>query len=158
MNRFGQALFVPLSRLLLQPLYRQTRGMTLGTRTAAIDGEGRVLLVRHGYAPGWLLPGGGVERGETVFAAALRELREETGVVAEEEPLLHGVFSNHENFPGDHIACFVIRRFRREAWQPSREIADAAFFDPGRLPPDTTGGTRRRIAEICDGSAIGHAW
>lgn len=37
--------------------YRQTRGMTLGTRTLVLKEQAaEVLLVRHGYAPGWLLP------------------------------------------------------------------------------------------------------
>lgn len=71
----------------LRVAYRQTRGMTLGTRTVVLKANAtEVLLVRHGYAPGWLLPGGGVERGEALADAALRELREEAGVVAEEAP------------------------------------------------------------------------
>ena len=68
------------SKTVLQPLYRQTRGLTLGTRTAVFDGDNQVLLVRHSYGPGWLLPGGGVERGETIFDSAKREIREEAGI------------------------------------------------------------------------------
>jgi 8-oxo-dGTP pyrophosphatase MutT (NUDIX family) len=151
-------LFRIASRIVLRPLHRQMRGMTLGARVAAIDVENRVLLVRHGYAPGWILPGGGVERGETVFEAAVRELREETGIVAEEEPRLHGLFSNHELFPGDHLACFVLRRFVREPFAPSAEIAAAEFFAADQLPSDTTGGSRRRIEEILFGQPIAHDW
>lgn len=47
------------------------------------DGEGRLLLVRRGHAPGagrWSLPGGRVETGETPQAAAAREVAEETGL------------------------------------------------------------------------------
>ena len=147
-----------VSRLVLQPLFRQMRGMTLGTRTAVIDADRRVLLVRHSYGVGWHLPGGGVERGENIHMAARRELREEAAVVAEEEPHLHGMFLNDHNFPGDHVACFVLRRFRQETFKPNAEIAEARFFDIRSLPEETTAGTRRRLAEIFNGTTISRDW
>ncbi len=47
---------------------------------------GSVLLIKRGKPPRegqWSIPGGRIEPGETAVAAALRELREETGVEAE---------------------------------------------------------------------------
>lgn len=139
--------------------YRQMRGMTLGTRSIVFrDSTREVLLVRHGYAPGWLLPGGGVERGETLVAAALRELHEEAGIVAEEDPVLLGIFLNDAQFRGDHVACFVVRQFREEGFTPTAEIAEARFFPVAELPDATTPGTRRRIAELLAGGPPSDIW
>lgn len=154
----GKLLFRMVSRLVLQPMHRQMRGMTLGTRTVVLDEGSRVLLVRHSYAPGWLLPGGGVERGEDIFAAAIRELREEAAIVAEEEPRLHGLLLNDAQFPGDHVACLVLRRFRQEVFRPGLEIVEARFFPVDGLPEGTTGGTRRRIDEVSAGMPAARHW
>ena len=143
----------------LRAVYRQTRGMTLGTRTVVLTGDpAEVLLVRHAYAPGWLLPGGGVERGETLADSALRELREEAGIVAEEPLQFHAIFLNDTQFRGDHVACFVLRRFHQADFTPNAEIAEARFFPVAALPEATTGGTRRRIAEVTSGAAPAQTW
>ncbi len=54
---------------------------TEGAHVLATDDAGRILVVRTWYlGPGWSLPGGRVERGETPHAAAARETLEETGL------------------------------------------------------------------------------
>jgi 8-oxo-dGTP diphosphatase len=57
--------------------------------SAILRWHGRILLARH-EKPGkeyWLLPGGGVNAGESLVEALVRELREETGVVGEDDQL-----------------------------------------------------------------------
>jgi 8-oxo-dGTP diphosphatase len=63
--------------------------------------RGRILLVRRGKPPFrgmWALPGGFVELRETVEAAVVRELKEETGLVARPWKLV-GVYSGPERDP-----------------------------------------------------------
>jgi ADP-ribose pyrophosphatase YjhB (NUDIX family) len=59
-----------------------------------LDGEPCVLLARRGRPPSvgrWSLPGGRVERGESLAAAVAREMLEETGLVVEVGPLVEVV-------------------------------------------------------------------
>lgn len=152
-------LFYRAAKPVLHPFYRQVRGMTIGTRTLVLGQADReVMLVRHGYAPGWLLPGGGVERGETLAEAAVREVREEAAITAEEEPTLHGVFLNDREFRGDHVACFVLRKFRTGTFCGGFEIAEARFFPVADLPAGTSGGTRRRLDEVLNGKPHASRW
>ncbi|GLY13532.1 NUDIX domain-containing protein [Kineosporia rhizophila] len=68
-----------------------------GARVILLDALGRVLLIQGGdpAAPEvglwWFTPGGGVDEGESQQAAAVRELREETGFVVTGElgPVVH---------------------------------------------------------------------
>ena len=135
------------------------RPLTLGARGVVLDDAGRVLLVKHGYAPGWQLPGGGVEVGETFEAALARELAEEANVVVEGSPILHGLFHNRRVSRRDHVAVYVVRRFRVIGERaPDREIVAARFFALDALPPDTTRGTRSRLAEVVEGAPISPQW
>lgn len=134
---------------LLHGWFLVSRGMTLGVRGAAIDRDGRVMLIRHTYTPGWHLPGGGVERGEDAGEALRRELREEARLEIGAAPDLHGVFFNRRATRRDHVLVYVVRDFTvLGAKRPDREIAEAAFFPLGALPGGTTPGTRARLDEI----------
>jgi 8-oxo-dGTP pyrophosphatase MutT (NUDIX family) len=155
-----------LWRRRVEPFYRQLffayarwrRGMTLGVRGVVTDSDGRVLLIQHTYIPGWHLPGGGVDRGETTEAALVRELVEEAGVQVAEPPRLLSVHSNERYFRGDHVLVY-----RVGAWEPcaatSRgEIHEVGWFAPDALPDGTSRATRARIREAMSGGPAATAW
>lgn len=148
----------PFTRPLFFAWSRVSRGMTLGVRGLAVDGEGRVLLVKHTYLDGWWLPGGGVERGQTCEEALVREMREEAGLIVEGRPVLASVHSNERFFRGDHVLVYRIDRFSITDRAGRGEIADIGWFHPAALPADTTRATRDRLAEIFDGAPPSASW
>lgn len=136
------------------------RPMTLGARAAVYNPEtNSVLLVRHTYVAGWQLPGGGVEPGETLETALGRELAEEGNIELLGAPELKSVHFNSQASRRDHVALYLVTRFRQTAPRgPDREIAEAGFFPLDALPEGTTAATRRRLAELFDGAEVSQEW
>lgn len=145
------------------PVHKRTtprsRIVTLGAQGLVCDADERVLLIRHAYRPGWHFPGGGVERGESVVEALSRELEEEAGIVLAGTPLLFGVYTHFDVFPGDHVALFIVRGWRQPSIPPpNREIAEQGFFPWREVPSDINPKTRARLDEVFGGATRGQAW
>ena len=142
----------------LHRYYRLARGMTLGVRAACFDEEGRIFLVRHTYVPGWYLPGGGVERGETTHEALVKELREEGNLELVGAPALFAVYFNNRISDRDHVILYRATVRQTAPRTADREIAESGFFPLDDLPPDVTGATRARLAELAGQEAPAAFW
>lgn len=117
------------------------------------DRDGRLLLIRRGHPPfkgKYALPGGFVDVGETVEQAALRELKEETGIEGKIVRLI-GVYSDPKRDPRGHTvsAAFLIKP-RSTKVQGGDDAESATFvedwktlklaFDHNKILADTTAG------------------
>lgn len=116
-----------------------------GCRVLAFDASGRVLLIRHSYGSGsWLLPGGGIARGEAPLLAAQRELVEETGLAliaprclaVLDEPL-YGTINRVHLFTGIGQGALCC---------DGREVIEARFFAPGDWPDKLSPQLARHLA------------
>jgi ADP-ribose pyrophosphatase YjhB (NUDIX family) len=107
----------------------------VGTTAAVTDRDGRILLVRHSYKPGWSTPGGFLNRREAPADAAVREVWEELGIrvavvgeavciVRTEERIVELV---HRARPIDEAAATRVAPM-------SAEIAEARWFPLDDLP------------------------
>ncbi len=99
-----------------------------------IEVDGRIVLIeRKNYPPGWAIPGGFVDIGETVEDAALREMREETGLEVELTDLL-GIYSRPERDPRGHTISVVYVGRAQGTPRADDDAKAAALFSLDALP------------------------
>lgn len=95
-----------------------------------------VVIIKRGNEPhGYALPGGFVDEGEQVEAAAIREMKEETNLDIELQGLL-GVYSAPDRDPRGHTmsTVFVGRARNPEALKAGDDAATAAWYSLEDLP------------------------
>lgn len=157
---FRQSGWPGLRAKLFHTLFVLKRPMTLGVRGLVHDRErNSIFLIRHTYVPGWQLPGGGVEKGETMGEALARELQEEGNITISAPPALQSIHFNRTSSPRDHVGLYLVEAFHQtEPKRPDHEIAEAGFFPLEQLPQGTTPATLRRIAETFQGMTVSPYW
>lgn len=119
--------------------WRWRRPTISGVRIIAQDASGRVLLIRHSYGSGkWMLPGGGLARGENAVLAARRELAEETGcVLAHHREIALSIEPLHGATNRVHVVAGVTGDTPRP---DGREVIEATFFAADALPAPLVAG------------------
>ncbi len=115
--------------------------------TVAVIHDRQVLLTRREDFRVWCLPGGAVDSGESVAEAAVREVREETGLVVRLTRLV-GIYSR-PTFPpeGSHEVLFSAVSVGGSLRPAPGESLDVRFFDPGDLPDLLFWWHRRQIRD-----------
>lgn len=134
-----------------------TSPVAVGVTGLVDDGDGRVLVVRHNYQPGWHLPGGGVGAGEAPAEAVLRELREEVGLLQSDPPELVNVFTRRFGWITNVVVLYRVRN-AEIAFRPNFEINAIDWIDPAAPPPQVAIATRRRLAEFTGAMPVSHYW
>jgi len=113
----------------------------MGHPRLAVDGviliEGRLVTVIRGQPPFrgmHALPGGGVELGETMEAAVLREIEEETSLRGAVERVI-GVYSDPTRDPRGHtVSVAYALRVVGGAPRAGTDAAEIRLVDPRKLP------------------------
>lgn len=120
---------------------------TIAVNVAVIH-EGKILLTRRHDFHVWCLPSGGVEEGESIAEAAIRETKEETGIEIELTRLV-GMYSRLGGIPpvSAHAALFEARPIGGEIKIQPGETLEVRYFSLEEIPEEMFFGHRKRVED-----------
>jgi ADP-ribose pyrophosphatase YjhB (NUDIX family) len=107
----------------------------------AVNDEGKILMIRRTDNDNWAVPGGGMDLGESITDAAIRETREETGIACEITGLV-GIYTNprhvirytsNDEVRQEFSIVFTARPVGGEL-RPSSESSDPQWVSPATIP------------------------
>ena len=117
----------------------------------AVIHEGKILLTRREDFETWVLPSGGIEDGESLAQAAIRETKEETGIDVELTRLV-GVYSRLGNVSPGYMILFAARPVGGERKCQEGETIAVEWFAFDELPSPLSAGHKRRIKDAIAGA------
>lgn len=130
-------------------------GPCVAVGAMALDGAGRLLLIRRARDPGrgkLGVPGGFIDAGETVEGALVREIREETGLECDRFEYL----CSHPNLYRYGEMVYPVVDIFFLAWlgsidraQPNAEVAEFVVIPPGDVDPAEYAFDSMRAAHAC---------
>ena len=124
--------------------------MAITAVNVAVIYEGQILLTKREDFEVWCLPSGGVEAGESVAQAAVRETKEETGIDVE---LIHmvGIYSRLGGLPDIHAVLYLARPVGGEIRLQPGETIEVRYFPFDQLPDEMLFAHKRRILDAIAG-------
>jgi ADP-ribose pyrophosphatase YjhB (NUDIX family) len=121
----------------------------IAVNVAVID-DGKILLTKREDFETWILPSGGVEDGESLAQAAIRETKEETGLDVELTRLV-GIYSRLRGvFPG-YMILFAATPIGGEIKCQEGETIAVEWFAFDEIPSPLSLGHERRIKDAIEG-------
>lgn len=116
----------------------------------AVIQDGKILLTKREDFEIWCLPSGGVEEGESLTEAAIRETKEETGIDVELTRLV-GVYSRLGGIPDLHAVLYEAKPVGGEIRLQPGETIQVEYFPFDDLPDEITFGHIKRIEDAING-------
>ena len=116
----------------------------------AVIHDGKILLTKREDFEVWCMPSGGVEDGESLADAAIRETKEESGVDVELTRLV-GVYSRLGGISDVHAVVYAGKPVGGELRTQPGETIEVAYFPFDQLPDDISFRHQRRILDAIHG-------
>ncbi len=116
----------------------------------AVLHEDKILLTQREDFETWILPSGGVEDGESIAQAAIRETKEETGLDVELTRLV-GVYSRLSNMSPGYMVLFAAKPIGGEIKCQEGETIAVKWFAFDEIPNPLSAGHKRRIEDAISG-------
>jgi len=119
----------------------------------AVIHEDKVLLTKREDFEVWCLPGGGVEEGESLAEAGIREVKEETGLDVELTRLV-GVYSRMGGGMHDvHAVLYTAKPLGGELKTQPHETIEVDYFPFDELPDEMLFGHKKRIQDAINNTS-----